>query len=139
MPKIKKKAPQKTLGVHGMNWIRQEKRFALFMRDDFCCVYCGEGADDGAKLTLDHLKPRSKGGSNAAENLVTSCLSCNSARGNRTVKAFAKAVASYIDAEPAEILEAVTEAVTSEIPKDEAKQQVEEYGSAAKALEALAA
>ena len=132
------KAPQKTLGKHGMNWIRQEKRFALYMRDDFTCAYCGATpADDGIKLTLDHLKPRSKGGSNATENLVTCCLSCNSARGNRTIKAFAKAVASYVDADAVEILSSITDSIEREIPKAEAKAHVESYGSAAKALEAL--
>jgi 5-methylcytosine-specific restriction endonuclease McrA len=133
-----RKAPQKTLGKHGMNWIRQEKRFALYMRDDFACAYCGDAAaDDGVKLTLDHLKPRSKGGSNAAENLVTCCLSCNSARGNRTIKAFAKAVAAYVDTDAADILSNITDSIEREIPKAEAKERVEWYGSAAKALEAL--
>jgi 5-methylcytosine-specific restriction endonuclease McrA len=133
-----RKAPQKTLGKHGMNWIRQEKRFALYMRDDFTCAYCGgTSADDGIKLTLDHLKPRSKGGSNAAENLVTCCLSCNSARGNRTIKSFAKAVAAYVDADAADILSSITDSIEREIPKAEAKERVEWYGSAAKALEAL--
>ena len=133
-----KKSPQKTLGKHGMNWIRQEKRFALYMRDDFTCAYCGDtAADDGVKLTLDHLKPRSKGGSNAAENLVTCCLPCNSARGNRTIKAFAKAVAIYNEMDPTDILESITESIEREIPTAEAKELVARYGSAAKALEHL--
>ncbi|MCY7274406.1 MAG: HNH endonuclease [Phormidesmis sp. CAN_BIN44] len=34
------------------------------------------------KLTLDHLRPRSRGGSNSLENLRLACLSCNRSRGN---------------------------------------------------------
>ena len=78
-----------------MNWIRKEKRLAIYLRDGLACCYCGQSIEDGAKLTLDHLTPYSKGGSNDATNLVTSCLICNSKRGNRSVKAFAAGVAHY--------------------------------------------
>ena len=81
--------------TQGMNWIRKEKRLAIYLRDGLACCYCGQSIEDGAKLTLDHLKPYSKGGSNDATNLVTSCLICNSKRGSRTVKAFAAGVAHY--------------------------------------------
>lgn len=79
----------------GMNWIRQSKRLAIYLRDGLACCYCGASVEDGVKLTLDHLKPHSKGGSNAETNLVTCCLKCNSSRGNRSVAKFAAAVAEY--------------------------------------------
>jgi len=34
------------------------------------------------KLTLDHLKPKSRGGSNSLENLRLACFLCNNSRGN---------------------------------------------------------
>ncbi|MBW4652384.1 MAG: HNH endonuclease [Kaiparowitsia implicata GSE-PSE-MK54-09C] len=34
------------------------------------------------KLTLDHLKPKSRGGSNSLENLRLACFPCNNSRGN---------------------------------------------------------
>jgi 5-methylcytosine-specific restriction endonuclease McrA len=34
------------------------------------------------KLTLDHLKPKSLGGSNSLENLRLACFPCNNSRGN---------------------------------------------------------
>lgn len=34
------------------------------------------------KLTLDHLKPKSRGGSNSLENLRLACRPCNEKRGN---------------------------------------------------------
>ena len=81
----------------GMNWIAQATRLAIYLRDGFACAYCGEGIETGNQLTLDHLKPYSKGGDNSPTNLVTCCHRCNSARGNRAVRTFCKAVASYIN------------------------------------------
>jgi HNH endonuclease len=81
----------------GMNWIRQEKRLAIYLRDSLACLYCGFGVEDGAILTLDHLTPHSKGGSNDAMNLVTACKTCNSSRGNRSWRLFAAKVAEYVN------------------------------------------
>lgn len=54
----------------------KHKRIRIFELDIFECVYCG-GFD---KLTLDHLIPRSRGGTNDPRNLVTACQRCNAAR-----------------------------------------------------------
>jgi len=72
----------------GMNWIRPEKRLAIHLRDDLACVYCGRGIEHGAKLTLDHVVPVSRGGKNSEYNLVTACHVCNSRRGDRYVSQF---------------------------------------------------
>lgn len=64
----------------GSKWIRRNKRLAIYLRDGFACVYCGAGVEDAAKLTLDHVLPCELGGSNEGTNLVTCCLSCNSAK-----------------------------------------------------------
>ena len=82
---------------YGRNWIRPEKRLALYLRDGVACVYCGRSVEAAAPLTLDHLRPVSKGGSNDASNLVTACHDCNSARKNRTVRGFCQAAAAYVD------------------------------------------
>lgn len=68
---------------HGSNsWIRRDKRLAIYLRDGWRCVWCGEsgGDADAPGMTLDHLRPRTEGGSNEADNLVTSCLACNTSR-----------------------------------------------------------
>jgi 5-methylcytosine-specific restriction endonuclease McrA len=66
-------------------WITKWKRLAIYLRDGFACVYCERDmrADDPYNVTLDHLTPRSAGGSDDASNLVTACRSCNSKRGAR--------------------------------------------------------
>jgi 5-methylcytosine-specific restriction endonuclease McrA len=59
---------------------RKISRRALFARDGWRCVYCG---DTGGRLTLDHVVPRSRGGESVWENVVTSCAPCNMRKGNR--------------------------------------------------------
>jgi hypothetical protein len=81
----------------GMNWIRPVKRLAIYLRDGLACCYCGEGIEQGAKLTLDHLTCHVDGGTNEADNLVTCCHRCNSARGTRSWRKFAAQVAGYIN------------------------------------------
>lgn len=62
-------------------------RFSVFMRDGFCCRYCGMGAGDGAILHADHVMPASKGGPTTIDNLVTSCLECNLGKSNKLLQA----------------------------------------------------
>ena len=58
-------------------------------RDGHMCVYCGATAESsGSPLHLDHLTPRELGGSHEADNLVTACLHCNSARRDLTLRAW---------------------------------------------------
>ncbi|MAI31273.1 MAG: HNH endonuclease [Planctomycetaceae bacterium TMED240] len=55
----------------------------LFARDDHTCQYCGQYKPVN-KLSLDHVVPRSHGGSTTWENIVCCCLRCNSRKGGRT-------------------------------------------------------
>ena len=52
----------------------------VFKRDGHRCVYCGDGKRQ--QLTLDHVLPRSKGGRDEWENLVTACKRCNGEKGD---------------------------------------------------------
>jgi 5-methylcytosine-specific restriction endonuclease McrA len=62
---------------------RKISRRALFARDGWRCVYCGTST---ARLTLDHVVPRSRGGESTWENVVTACAPCNLRKGNRTLE-----------------------------------------------------
>ena len=55
----------------------------LLHRDSHTCQYCGYS---GEGLTLDHVNPRSRGGGDSWENMVTACVRCNVRKGNRTPK-----------------------------------------------------
>lgn len=52
-------------------------RFAVLHRDLFRCRYCGRGPAYDIALEVDHVMPRSQGGRDEMENLVTSCHDCN--------------------------------------------------------------
>ena len=70
------------MNTHGSHWIRPAKRLAIYRRDAFLCAYCQHKVERG-NWTLDHIIPRSQGGSNHETNLVTAHVKCNSARGNK--------------------------------------------------------
>lgn len=62
----------------------RENRLKIFERDNYVCHYCGKQLTRFT-ATLDHIQPVSEGGDNSADNLITSCLHCNSRRGSRPV------------------------------------------------------
>ena len=62
---------------------RSVSRKSIMERDGFTCQYCRERLP-AAKLTLDHVIPKSRGGRTSWENLVACCFACNNRKGNRT-------------------------------------------------------
>ena len=63
----------------------QEIKFTrnnLFERDDYRCQYCGNHFD-AVHLNMDPVIPRDIGGRTSWENIVTSCIKCNSRKANR--------------------------------------------------------
>ncbi len=54
-------------------------RRAVFARDAGACQYCGRPAEN-----LDHVLPRSRGGTHTWENVVAACRPCNTRKGDRT-------------------------------------------------------
>ncbi len=69
------------------DYVRPQKRvaftrFNLFLRDGFCCQYCGAKGD----LTFDHVVPRARGGITSWENVVAACSPCNLKKGSRSMK-----------------------------------------------------
>jgi len=86
-----------------------KKRFEVFKRDNFTCRYCGRSVSSGdlpvlkrsddpaldelmvqmglaryeVILEVDHVIPRSRGGGDDMNNLVTACKDCNRGKGAR--------------------------------------------------------
>ena len=58
-------------------------RFNVYARDRNTCQYCGCVFPRG-DLNLDHVIPRSQGGTSTWENVVCSCLRCNRQKGGRS-------------------------------------------------------
>lgn len=55
-------------------------RYNVFKRDGYKCAYCFSTKE----LTLDHIYPRSRGGKNSWDNLITCCSPCNAQKNDRT-------------------------------------------------------
>lgn len=78
-------------GRSSTSWIRKSTRYAIYHRDGFDCVYClGVFPPDfsGRDLSLDHIVPRSQGGTHRADNLVTCCRTCNSRKQDAIAQGF---------------------------------------------------
>src|SRR4030095_5617765 len=58
-------------------------RHNIFEREKNTCQYCGR-AFERKDLNLDHVTPRDRGGPTTWENIVCSCIPCNTRKGNRT-------------------------------------------------------
>lgn len=63
--------------------VTRAMRYDVLRRDDFRCVKCGRGREDGVKLHVDHIKPVSRGGKSVMSNLQTLCEDCNCGKGNK--------------------------------------------------------
>ncbi|MHB9131855.1 MAG: HNH endonuclease [Armatimonadota bacterium] len=61
--------------------ILRPTRKSIFTRDGHRCVYCGTTS---LPLTIDHVIPHSRGGSDEWNNLVCCCTKCNNFKGSRT-------------------------------------------------------
>lgn len=55
----------------------------VFMRDDQTCQFCGVHIKNINDCTIDHVKPKSKGGKSTFENCVTACKKCNHRKADR--------------------------------------------------------
>jgi 5-methylcytosine-specific restriction endonuclease McrA len=70
-----------------------EVREYLLAKFGRTCVYCDASA---VPLNIDHVRARSRGGSDRVSNLVLACIPCNQAKGDRDVAEFAPERASGV-------------------------------------------
>lgn len=66
-----------------------KKRETVYVRDNYKCYLCGfdvSSSKGDRRRTIDHLIPRSRGGSNHIDNLATCCLLCNMDKGSKMPK-----------------------------------------------------
>lgn len=69
-----------------MNSRAMKKRLLKTRR--FACAYCGKGFQNLNQITLDHIQPKSEGGSSRKANLNLACRACNEAKGSMSVEEF---------------------------------------------------
>jgi hypothetical protein len=130
--------PARGLGnrYQGSKWITRERRLAIYLRDGLACVYCGATIEDGTTLSLDHITPKSQGGSNASGNLVTACRTCNSARNDRSIEEFTASIAAYLNhgLKAEDIVASITRLAGSPVDITEARNIIARRGSWAAVL-----
>jgi hypothetical protein len=120
----------------GGKWCDPVRRLALYLRGGLACVYCGRGIEDGAQLSLDHLRCHRNGGGNESQNLVSCCRTCNSSRGKRSVAEFCRAVAEYLDhgITGEQILRRVRAQARRAVPMTEAREMLRRRGTLTAAI-----
>jgi len=55
----------------------------IFKRDRYTCQYCGKQPGP-EELTIDHVMPRSRGGTSTWENCLLACVECNKRKADKT-------------------------------------------------------
>ncbi|MEG8947034.1 HNH endonuclease [Rosettibacter firmus] len=55
----------------------QKMKEKIFKRDNYKCVVCGRGINDGVEICVDHIIPKDKGGKNILSNGQTLCMEHN--------------------------------------------------------------
>jgi len=65
--------------------MRSSVRFAILRRDGFTCIYCG-GTPPKVLLEVDHIVPKSDGGTDDEANLCTACTDCNRGKGSKRLE-----------------------------------------------------
>lgn len=76
---------------------RLENAFSIAHRRDklieqnFMCKYCYSILTQ-REATIDHVKPKIKGGLNEKENMVVSCVQCNKCKGSMNLTDFYRAI-----------------------------------------------
>jgi len=59
----------------------------IFKKYNYSCVYCEDRGEE-----IEHIIPKSKGGTNSVRNLTLSCRKCNIEKGNLSLDAFGKKI-----------------------------------------------
>ena len=56
----------------------------LYQRDNYTCQYCAAQLPPD-RLSIDHIRPRSKGGKTSWDNCVLACVRCNTRKADRSL------------------------------------------------------
>jgi len=63
----------------------RKQKLSIYYKSNGLCAICHKEINL-EEATVDHIEPKSKGGSSKEENLRIVCLECNSRKGSRTGK-----------------------------------------------------
>ena len=102
-----KPSVEKWLDIYGTNWMadiaykaemRAWLRTCVAEAQNWKCCYCGCETEPTTKnknsATLEHVLPKSLGGTDDWDNLAMACMKCNTKRGNTDAEAFLVKIAA---------------------------------------------
>lgn len=69
--------------LESYKFVRAGLWWEVLARDKWTCKSCGRTPKDGVTLEVDHILPRSKGGTDEIKNLQTLCKKCNIGKSNK--------------------------------------------------------
>ncbi|HHB94214.1 MAG TPA: HNH endonuclease, partial [Campylobacterales bacterium] len=113
---------RKLYGVEYQNGELKDRKLReyIFAKNNNKCVYCGKKGQE-----IEHIVPKSKGGTNLIYNLTLSCRNCNIKKGKLTLKEFGKKIGKDLSPlEPkktpknASIIQSAREYTIKELKKD---------------------
>jgi 5-methylcytosine-specific restriction endonuclease McrA len=87
-PSISMKIPSVVVYKHSRGKRVNSVKFSrknVFIRDEGKCQYCNAEVSVN-DYTLDHIHPKTRGGTTSWENVVVSCYACNQKKGEKTLK-----------------------------------------------------
>ena len=70
--------------------VNPQVKLNVIRRDNFKCIYCGTGGSQKNFLTVDHVLPLSKGGTNVQTNIACCCRECNAKKNSMLLTNFIK-------------------------------------------------
>lgn len=60
----------------------------------YCTIKMSRRGNEIHRATIDHIRPKSTGGTNEPSNLILCCRACNEAKGNMGLKRWDKILAA---------------------------------------------
>ena len=89
------------------------------------CAYCGA---ENPPLEVEHIHPKSQGGSDRVSNLALACHQCNQAKGNRDIREFLSGKPSVLDRILKQAKAPLTDAAAVNATRWKLYQQLKETG-----------
>jgi 5-methylcytosine-specific restriction endonuclease McrA len=83
-----------------------KRRWRQAIKDEWrnCCCFCGRPPISDKSLTIDHMRPRSKGGEDISSNCLPACLEHNQSKGSSEWKTWFRSQPFYDPSREARIL-----------------------------------
>lgn len=88
MHSIAEPSPEYEIKTKGFDPYKETVKAMLWEKSGGHCWYCGDELKNG--WIIEHVHPRSKGGSYHIDNLVPACRSCNVIKSNKSLDEFKK-------------------------------------------------